>query len=1327
METIRSPDRPRPRWTGLLCALVAAALHPAGWAQERLDIDAGAGVLVIGNTFAERVAQSGYLDLAIHASHPDGRLRVRQVPWSADSVSARPREVNVPTNEHHLDALDPDVVFMCYGMVESFEGLEGLEGFSRDLRGYVEDVATRGRNGAEPRTVVLVSPIAHEDLGAPMVTGTALTARNADLAAYVEQMRREAARTGARFVDLFTPSLSAGGALTSNGIHPNELGAFAYAGEIARQLGWRAGADDAVSATDAASIEQLRLIAGDKHYHERLAYRPTNTEYVWGRRHEPFGAVNFPPETAQLERMIAARDRLLWTLPKPSPEALFAMRPAGTSLWEQMPADLDLPEDGWTPPPVEAKGTETSLGSLEIPEPDAFRASFTLADGYRIDAFASERDFPELASPLAMTFDERGRLWVLCAPTYPHLLPGAEPRCKLVTLADTDGDGRADALTVFADRLYVPTGMAIDAVGPGGVVYVGQAPDLLRLTDDDGDGVADRREIVLSGFGMPDSHHQISAFEWDPAGGFLMHEGVFTISGVETAWGVRRTRDAAVWRYDPRDQRLDVMSHASFSNPWGHAFDDFGQSILADASGGANYSFAHVIAPFQYPRKPGKPGQVLNRGRPTAGAELISSRHFPPDVQDTFLVNQSIGFHGTRWDRLIPDGSGYRHERLAQDLIACADTNFRPVAMEIGPDGALYVLDWCNPIIGHMQYSVRDPRRDSSHGRVWRVTHRSRPLVDPPDLAGASVEQLLAHLRLPERNTRRLARHRLQRADPSAVLPRLDAWSGGLSPLDPMRDRLLVEALWIRQAMGRVEPELLDRVLRLPDPRARAAGVRAVRHLLVADRLEPRAAARQVERAIDDGHALVRLEGVLASGFLEAEVGERLVERAAGHAMDEPLYVLVRETLIHLGRGRASRSPLVRRLRYEQMSVAALLDEPLDDVVASVVVMRSDADPGQRRRALEVLAGAEPGAQAAALLEQLGAVRRGPQAASIAELLVALPAPALRSHVGRLRALARSTDAHERRVALAALMAADEAHPAISAADDPSLVGAVALLEPGAAPARVLERVRAGVESGSVDARAGASQLARHETSRDQTSQDALFRWLAGLVDAVSDRSAARWSRQHDTAMAALGVMHRIEAWPAGYDAYRIDVASEARMSIGARIYHDEVVGCARCHGSDGRGLEGFPPLDRSPWLLGDPRRGASIVVHGLSGRLAMPDGSAYDSAMAPLGASLDDQQVADVLTYARQSWGNFAPPVRAEHVASARSRLPTTGLWQVGALAAAYPLERDTLLGTLDRAAGAAPPGDVKGVFVAALALYLGPLAIVLGVLVLLARRSDR
>jgi len=150
------------------------------------------------------------------------------------------------------------------------------------------------------------------------------------------------------------------------------------------------------------------------------------------------------------------------------------------------------------------------------------------APGYEVNLFASEEQFPDLAKPVAMTFDARGRLWVLTSPTYPHLLPGTAPHDKLVILEDTNEDGRADTSTVFADGLHLPMGFEL---GDGGV-YVSQEPNLMFLRDTNGDDRADQRRIILHGFGTEDSHHAIHAFQWGPGGDLYFQEGTFLHSQV---------------------------------------------------------------------------------------------------------------------------------------------------------------------------------------------------------------------------------------------------------------------------------------------------------------------------------------------------------------------------------------------------------------------------------------------------------------------------------------------------------------------------------------------------------------------------------------------------------------------------------------------------------------------------------------------------------------------------------------------------------------------------------------------------------------------------
>ncbi len=506
------------------------------------------------------------------------------------------------------------------------------------------------------------------------------------------------------------------------------------------------------------------------------------------------------------------------------------------------------------------------------------------APGFEVNLFASERQFP-IGNPVAMTFDARGRLWVLTMPGYPHAVPGEPPRDALVILEDTDGDGRADRHTVFADDLYVPTGFEL---GHGGA-YVAQQPNLVFLRDVDGDDVADERETLLHGFGTEDSHHALSAFTWDPGGALYFQEGTFHHSQVETPWGPVRCVNGGTFRFEPRRHFLEVFVTYPYLNPWGHVFDRWGQSFLADASDGSNYFALPLSGWLPYPQKHPRVESFTERVRPTGGCELVSSRHFPDDAQGDFLITNVIGFRGVMRHRVRDDGAGFAADKVGP-LLWSNDPNFRPVAQQFGPDGALYVVDWWNPLIGHMQFSLRDPRRDHGHGRVWRVTATGRPLLDDPPVAGRPEGELLELLRTPEERLRYRVRRELAAREPAAVAAAVDAFAAGLADGD---EALRLEALWARQAVGVHDEALLAAVLGADDPRVRAAGVRVARgwrHAL-ADPLAPLA------RAVLDPHPRVRLEGVVALSHLDSAEAAAAALAALGRPTDAFLDYALEETV----------------------------------------------------------------------------------------------------------------------------------------------------------------------------------------------------------------------------------------------------------------------------------------------------------------------------------------------------------------------------------------------------------------------------------------------
>lgn len=662
-----------------------------------------------------------------------------------------------------------------------------------------------------------------------------------------------------------------------------------------------------------------------------------------------------------------------------------------------------------------------------LPDPQAMLATFELPDEYQINCFASEIDLP-LHNPMAMEFDSRGRLWIAVSPTYPQYTPGVPPDDKLIIVWDSDRDGVADKHRIFLDGLLVPTGFAIDA----NAVYVAQQPNLWKVTDTDGDDVADRRKIVLHGFATEDSHHSISAFTWGPGGGFYFNEGVFHHTQVETPWGPRRARDAAVFRYAPNTGRFEVASHHGYANPWGHAFDGWGQSVLSDASGGAHYNFAQVIPAFDYPQKNLGTSSFLNRGRPMAGNLILTSRHFPDDVQGTHVNQQSIGFHGVRWDRLVDQGSGWKNEPLP-NLLKSSHSAFRPVAARVGPDGALYILDFANPIIGHMQYTHRDSRRDHRHGRVWRITHRSRPLNEPPVIAGQPIPALLAALRVPELSTRHFARRELQTRDPAKVLPqverfltslevtRLEAAEIGIA--DPETDRLTLEALWIYQGLGLVNLSLLDRVLASTEPKARAGAVRVLRHWTETRRVTAVDALARLERLSRDPNQRVRLEVVSASGFVNDRRAAAVIERVSELPADSNLRAVLRQTKRVLAK--VTEPELYRLIRSPRADFEAL---PFDDQVAMIALLHPEASNDHRDRAFAWLienAKRDPARLLVTALERAGPL--GGTASDVGTRLRSLDRTALASVVPALLELATQSDDRELRAeCLATVTFADQ-------------------------------------------------------------------------------------------------------------------------------------------------------------------------------------------------------------------------------------------------------------------------------------------------------------
>lgn len=728
------------------------------------------------------------------------------------------------------------------------------------------------------------------------------------------------------------------------------------------------------------------------------------------------------------------------------------------------------------------------LVDLASADPQVALQRIKPAAGYEVNLFASEKEFPVLAKPLAMTFDARGRLWVLTSPTYPHYVPGQPPDDKLIILDDTNQDGRADKVTVFADHLYLPTGFEL---GDGGV-YVSQQPNLMFLRDTDGDDKADERRIILHGFGTEDSHHAIHAFTWGPEGGLYFQEGTFLHSQVETPYGPVRVEEGAVWRYEPRTERLSVFVSHPFANPWGHVVDRWGQNFVSDASNGYNHFGTAFSGHVNYPTKQRPLKEwTLTRVRPTSGIEFVRSRHFPDEAQGNFLYNNVIGFQGIKQYRVQDEGSGFVGVEV-EPLLQSSDLNFRPVGLQFGADGALYVIDWFNPLIGHMQYSMRDARRDKGHGRVWRVTAKGRPLLERPRIAGASIAEQLELLKAYEDRTRYRARRALREQPTSAVLPALQAWIAALDKSSAEYEHQLLEALWLYQQHDSVQPALLHQLLAAKDFRARAAAVRAVQ--LWFDRLDDGMAL--LTKAVRDPAPRVRLEAVRAFSFVPTVASAEAALDVLAQPTDYYLQYVLDSTLTTLepvwkaelsaGRPVSAARPAGLTLLLDRLSIEDLIALPPGAAVQQARLRRAGVDPAHRQAALNALAranGTQPAAELIAAIARLDGTPGGDAAlGDLARMLARMDASSLtavRGDVAKLAAEGRSEPA--RQAGFAALLRADHSvDPAWTMASASprrqiDLLGAIPLLDDPALLDALYTRIAPIVSASAASAPAAAS------------------------------------------------------------------------------------------------------------------------------------------------------------------------------------------------------------------------------------------------------------
>jgi mono/diheme cytochrome c family protein len=331
-----------------------------------------------------------------------------------------------------------------------------------------------------------------------------------------------------------------------------------------------------------------------------------------------------------------------------------------------------------------------------------------------------------------------------------------------------------------------------------------------------------------------------------------------------------------------------------------------------------------------------------HRVRPTSGTEFVYSRHFPDEMQGDFLINNTIGFLGTKQHAVREDGSGFRGTHRA-DLVRSTDGNFRPVDLEFAPDGSLYLIDWHNPLIGHMQHNARDPNRDHEHGRIYRVTYPARPLVPPAKIVGEPIPALLELLTVPEQQTRHRVLRELRGRSAGEVLPAVRHWVDQLDSAQPEYERHLLMALWVTWGQHQIDETLLERALTADAHQLRAAAVEVIRH----DFRQLPDPVAQLKRAAADPHGRVRLAAMVAASWIGGRGGAEVVWEALRHPLDHWMenvgwyaaIPLKAELAALAGVGGAAGPPLVPQLLEHDFDFATL-PKPAADAVPSEVRRR---------------------------------------------------------------------------------------------------------------------------------------------------------------------------------------------------------------------------------------------------------------------------------------------------------------------------------------------------------------------------------------------------
>ncbi len=1230
----------------------------AKFGEARLKLEPGDHICIVGNTLAERMQHYGWLETYIQSAHPEHKLVFRNLGYSGDEVDGfrdnnkrlrsmdfgsqdqwlagnapipQPGKLNpnapVAANRFEKTNTKADVIFAFYGYNESYAGEAGLPKFKENLEAFIKHVAGQKYNGKAAPKLVLFSPTAFENLEDPNLPNGEEV--NNGLKLYTAAMEEVAKKNSTIFVDLYTPTLTAprrGINKTINGVHLNENGDRIMAAAAFHDL------FKVPVGVPGDAIVKLNAAVNKKNFYWYNRYRTTDGYSTYGDRaflkfvEGQTNYENLQRELEILDVMTSNHEERVWSFAKGTDAQVRSDNiPAYVPVVTNKPGPLEGGKHAFLT-------GEAAIGKMKVP-----------AD-FKVELFATEEKFPEMVNPVQMAFDTKGRLWVAVWPSYPHWMPTYPMDDKLLILEDTDNDGKADVCKTFCGDLQNPTGFEFY----NGGVLVAQGPDLLFLKDTNGDDKYDVKERVIHGLDTADTHHTVNSFVLDPGGALYMQEGTFHHTQVETAWGpVKRVANGAVFRYEPKSQKFDVYVSHGFANPHGHIFDRWGQGVVWDGTGSNPYHDTLFSGHVEYPNKHQRPPQVYQqRTRPCPGTEVLSSGHFPEEMQGNLLVGNVIGDLGLLRYKVIDNGASFRAEEQ-EPLLMSSDPNFRPSDFEMAPDGTLYFTDWHNPIIGHMQHNLRDPSRDKSHGRVYRLMHTKRPVVKAPQIAGEPIGKLVALLSHSDDRIRYRAKIELISRNATEVVAAVKDWAANLSSQDPNYEHHMMEALWVHQYQNVVDLPLLTRMLRSSEPKARAAATKVLCYWR--DRVPQ--ALELVRTQIQDAAPQVRLEAIRALSFFTAQADEAQAIAVEMYSQpdDEYLRFVFGETLATLerasGGGRVDR----RNIAASMLRMLENSKLPADRVPAMVESVCKRGGPAElaaiwakaqgaaypaelRRKVLEWLADAaitrrtkpEGELKLVSLFEKatpedqvalikLAAAWKSGDAAKIVRDLAADGKASIEVRTGAIDALSAYGDGDAKAsltqlagddmpIGIRLLAAAGLAH-----VDVP---GGAKLAAKAIAKASTSEDISGVV--GAILAQKGGAEALAGALSGEQIDVDAAKRLLRAMYLA---------GRNDDSLSGVLTKFAKLDATPARPSTEEVvklvsEVVAKGDAKRGEHVFRRADLGCMKCHavskaggdiGPELSSLGGISPVDYIVKSVLDPN--AAIKEQYLTKLITTDDG----------------------------------------------------------------------------------------------------------------------